>query len=398
MTAKKTSNHSVRLCIAQHTLNGVSQSFIKAHADYLPATVSVVHGAQSELAFPQCGAESIRDESLVARIGRSTRRFVMRQPWRWQDEIDDAFVAFFRRRQVQVVLAEYGPTGVKVMRACRRAGVPLIVHFHGADAARFKVLERYQEAYAQMFGQAAAVIAVSRSMENRLLAMGAPPAKLHYNPYGVDSAEFQGADPGRCPPEFLAVGNFVEKKAPHLTILAFSRVLDCCADARLTMLGDGPLRGACEDLALALGIHDRITFVGAQPHAVVARHMRASRAFVQHSVQAIDGDCEGTPVAIIEAGASGLPVVSTRHAGIRDVVIEGQTGLLVDERDIDGMAREMRRLAEKPELAAELGRAARLRVQTEFSMDKSIDRLWSIISSCVDHATASASPASEDLH
>jgi glycosyltransferase involved in cell wall biosynthesis len=105
---------------------------------------------------------------------------------------------------------------------------------------------------------------------------------------------------------------------------------------------------------------------------------------VQHSVTANDGDSEGTPNAVLEAGASGLPVVSTRHAGIKEAVIEMKTGLLVDEGDIDGMAQHMIRLAKDSALAASLGKTAREWISAEYSMDKSIGKLWSIIESVID--------------
>jgi glycosyltransferase involved in cell wall biosynthesis len=107
--------------------------------------------------------------------------------------------------------------------------------------------------------------------------------------------------------------------------------------------------------------------------------MQQARAFVQHSITTHDGDSEGTPVAILEAGASGLPVVSTRHAGIQDAVIHEKTGLLVAEGDIHAMAEHMTRLAKDPQLAADLGKAGRDWVSSEYSMDKNITRLWSII-------------------
>ena len=112
--------------------------------------------------------------------------------------------------------------------------------------------------------------------------------------------------------------------------------------------------------------------------------MESARAFVQHSVEAPSGDAEGTPVAVLEAGASGLPVVATRHAGIPDVVIEGKTGLLVEEHDVAGMADAMLRLIDDPPLAANLGAAARDHVRAHFSMERSIDRLWRIIAPCCE--------------
>jgi len=150
------------------------------------------------------------------------------------------------------------------------------------------------------------------------------------------------------------------------------------------MIGDGPLWGTCQRLAEQLEITDRVSFLGVREHAEVAARMQSARAFVQHSITALSGDSEGTPVAVLEAQASGLPVVSTRHAGIPDVVLEGQTGFLVDEGDVDGMAQAMIRLAQDPNLAQSMGAAGRARVEAEFSMDRSIANLWQIIETAIE--------------
>ena len=114
-------------------------------------------------------------------------------------------------------------------------------------------------------------------------------------------------------------------------------------------------------------------------HQEVVGLMRTARAFVQHSLRAPNGDSEGTPVAVLEAGAMGLSVISTRHAGIPEVVIEDQTGLLVDERDIAGMAGHMVTLAKDPILADELGRKAADRVRKEYNMQSAIDKLAKVL-------------------
>jgi glycosyltransferase involved in cell wall biosynthesis len=145
------------------------------------------------------------------------------------------------------------------------------------------------------------------------------------------------------------------------------------------MIGDGGLLGVCKDLAQGLGVGDAVSFLGRQPHEVVAEEMRRARAFVQHSVVASDGNTESMPNSILEASASGLPVVSTRHAGIPEMVLDGETGFLVEERDVDGMARHMARLVREPALAAELGRAGRQRMRQNFSIDARIARLWEIV-------------------
>jgi glycosyltransferase involved in cell wall biosynthesis len=169
----------------------------------------------------------------------------------------------------------------------------------------------------------------------------------------------------------------------------------------MIMVGDGKLLDASHRLAAALGVADRITFPGALPHARVAELMRGARAFVQHSVVADDGDSEGTPVASLEAGATGLPSVVTAHAGLRDVVVDGETGYLVAEGDVDAMAARMIRLALEPDHAGALGRQARLHVRQHFSLEKSLGVLWQLLEGAMRpeisvevSATALGSPSS----
>jgi glycosyltransferase involved in cell wall biosynthesis len=351
-----------------------SETFIRAHVERLPAKTILVHSWP-----PTVGRKTVL--SLPERAAYKLLRTILRSGL--ERETTAAYVKAFRKHRTAAVLAEYGPTGVLVMEACRKLGVPLIVHFHGYDASVRSVLEENAESYARMFEQAAAIIAVSRAMQDKLIALGAPPAKVFYNPCGVDCAEFYEGDPSLAPPVFLAVGRFVEKKAPQLTLSAFSRVHRAFPEARLRMLGGGPLLDECRELAEQLGIGDAVTFLGVQSQGIVQEEMRRARAFVQHSVEAANGDCEGTPVGILEAGASGLPVISTRHAGIPDVVVEGETGLLVDERDVEGMAERMLRLLHEPELASKLGRAARRHIESNFSKERSDGHLWAVIESCL---------------
>jgi glycosyltransferase involved in cell wall biosynthesis len=268
---------------------------------------------------------------------------------------------------------------VLIQPACRRAGVPLVVHFHGYDASRHEILERFAAGYQRMFRRCAAVVVVSRLMQEQLVRLGAPPQNVRLNPYGVDLERFTPTDAAANPPLFVAVGRFVEKKAPQLTLLAFRRVLEACPDARLAMLGDGVLLDACRDIVRALGLSDAVDLAGRQPHERVAECLAGARAFVQHSVTPDSGDCEGMPNAVLEAGACALPVVSTRHAGIPDAVVEGETGFLVEERDVEGMAQHMTTLALDPALAGRMGAAARERMVAEFSMEQRIAALHDIL-------------------
>ena len=310
----------------------------------------MVHGVVT----PQVAHKPLIGQSLVSRALRKGVRVLLGREWSWEQTW--GYLKAFRSFRPHAVLAEFGPVGVRVREACRLVGVPLIAHFHGVDATQYNCLQEHAQTYPLLLRDAAAVVGVSRAMCRQLVNLGAVPDKVHYNPYGVDFNAFCGARPEQAPPLFLSVGRFVDKKAPHLTILAFAQVHQTCPEARLLMIGDGPLLNACRDMSIGLGLGESVAFWGKRSSTEIQEAMRQARAFVQHSLVAGDGDSEGTPVAILEAGASGLPVVATRHAGIPDVVAENQTGFLVDERDVENGQHTIR-LVNDPGLAGRIGRA-----------------------------------------
>lgn len=369
----------MRICVVTRAPLNYSETFIRQRVAKLPAETALVDN------WPPWRADGSRWERTLA--GRAYYRALsLLNPGAYRRRIDAAYADIFKRKRADAVLAEYGPTGVFVTGACRRLGLPLFVTFHGYDVSRRDTLRRFGPEYTGLFRQAAGIFAVSGEMKERLIEMGAPSERTHHIPAGADCELFDGGDPAAAAPLVVAAGRFVEKKAPHLTLEAFARVLRECPEARLHMIGDGPLLRHCRELSERLSIAHAVTFKGRLPHHAVAAEMRRARLFAQHSVRAASGDSEGTPVSLQEAGATGLPVVSTRHAGIPDVVVEGETGLLVDEGDVEGMSRQMLRLLRDPAYAAELGAAARRHVRAHFSLARSIERQWAIIEGCVLNA------------
>ncbi len=366
------------VCLITPSRDVYSETFIRAHIQCLPGRIRVLYGIPPT--YKEDG-HLLVSTHLAARLFTAATRRLLREPGDYCQR--KALRRYLAANRIDVVLAEYGPTGVAVHDACARAGIPLVVHFHGFDAYHRPTLETYGQAYPRLFGAAAAVVAVSRDMERILLSLGAHRETLFYNPYGVDTTLFAGGDPAAARPVFVVVGRFVEKKAPHLVVLSFAEVRKTCPEAHMIMVGDGPLLGSTQHLACALDIGDAIEFLGSRPHSEVAAIMRRARAFVQHSLVAGDGDAEGTPVAILEAGATGLPVVSTRHGGIKEVVVHGGTGFLVAEGDAADMARYMIQLANDKELAGAMGCRARAYVRSDFSLERSIGSLWKILQRAV---------------
>ncbi len=295
-----------------------------------------------------------------------------------------ALMKSFKRNKIDVAFAEYGPTAVEVLPICRKLHLPLIVHFHGFDASHKVTLTNYSKGYSEVFAYASYIIGVSRKMIKDLSALGAPEEKLVYNPCVPDDSFFSVQNDIN-EKKFFSVGRFVEKKAPHLTLLAFKRVMEFFPDARLFMGGDGPLLNVCKDLAGAWKMENNVVFLGKLSPAEVRRNMSDSLAFVQHSITAPDGDSEGMPVVILEAGAVGLPVISTFHAGIPDIVQDGVTGFLVKEKDVKGMAERMLLLVNDFDLAKKMGGTARKRISENFTMEMHIAKLNELIRNVLNY-------------
>jgi len=372
----------IPICIVAPKNGAYSETFIKAHVDGLPADVKFLWGGWFPV-FTDADTPLLSRAAAASALRKVSRKILHLPPAFFAER---ALKKFLVKNRVRAVLAEYGPTGVSVMNVCKRSRIPLIVHFHGVDAHSEKMLSHFQPGYRTLFAVAETLVVVSRTMESQLLRLGAPAEKIFYNPYGVDLDFFTATDPSRNLPLFAAVGRFVDKKAPFLTLLAFQKVAAEVPEARLVMIGDGELRETCLRLAKSLNIVGAVDIMGVRSAPEIAACLRGARAFVQHSVQTSYGDSEGTPVAVLEAGAMGLPVIATRHAGIREAVVEDETGLLSAEGDIEGMARNMIRLAKDPMLALRLGAKARERIATHYSLEKSIANLWQAIRRTIPHA------------
>lgn len=376
------------IAIVSTNKNKYSETFIHNHLRLLPFKIHYLFGGYLPEFYTTEGINGTERPFLKKAIKKPLPFWkgflkntkptpILKKPKK--EALQAAIQAYFLKNKIQAVLAEYGPSGVEMMDICINTSVPLVVHFHGYDAYRADMMRDFGKHYAEMFEKAALIIGVSKHMCQQLENLGCPTHKLRYNPYGPDVRFFNYTDAGKNPPHLLAVGRFAETKSPHLTILAFEKVKKAVPEARLIMVGDGHLLQACQLLAQALKLEDAIDFKGVLNHEAVGQLMQKTRAFVQHSITTPTNDTEGTPVSIIEACGSGLPVVSTLHAGIPDVVIEGESGFLVAEGDIDGMANQMIRLLQTPSLATEMGKKGFERINTHFTLQGHIERLAEMV-------------------
>jgi glycosyltransferase involved in cell wall biosynthesis len=173
------------------------------------------------------------------------------------------------------------------------------------------------------------------------------------------------------------------EKAPCI-YFAFKEVVAKYPNARLVLGGQGSLYEVCKNLVSYYNLEAHVFLPGILSKKDFLGYLENGLAFVQHSVTAMDGDQEGTPVAILEASAAGLPVISTKHAGIPDIIIDGETGLLVAEHDVAGMAEKMMFLLENMNLAKKLGAKGKERVSEYFTQEKHLQIIDSLIDKSID--------------
>jgi colanic acid/amylovoran biosynthesis glycosyltransferase len=280
-----------------------------------------------------------------------------------------------------LIHAHFGTDGLLVLPLARALGVPLITSLRGYDVTRSDSAllrsgrlswMRYALGKKRLQDGGALFLAVSDALRKRAIARGYPEARTltHYN--GVDLDRFRPDAEPREPGLVLHVGRLVEKKGTKVLIEAVAGI----AGATLAIVGDGPLRAALERQARELG--NRVRFLGALPSDEVANWMRRASVLAAPSVTAADGDAEGLPNVVVEAAASGLPVVGTNHSGIPEAIEDRVSGFLVPEGDAGALAARLADLLGSEQLRRQMGAAARRLAESKFSRQMLTARLESI--------------------
>jgi glycosyltransferase involved in cell wall biosynthesis len=209
------------------------------------------------------------------------------------------------------------------------------------------------------------------------LATLAPPGRVALVYHGLPLGAFPPPAAGRAaakPLIILSVGRLVAKKGYDLLLAALAR-LPAALDWRFVHLGGGPLKDEMRRQMESLGLSERIDWRGAADQTEVLRHYRQSDLFVLASRIDGDGDRDGLPNVLMEAQSQGLACISTRLSAIPELILEGETGLLVEPGDIDGLAAAIAALLADPVRRATLGQAGMTRVRALFSQEAGLNLL-----------------------
>lgn len=357
----------MNIAIFTPSQNPYSETFIQAHKNYLKGRVFYYYGEGQGIQLEGQGALcSVSKHRLLTLQAK-----VLKWP---KNKVRDAKVlSSLKDNKIDVILVEYGTHAHNIQSVLKASGLPVIVHFHGYDASKYKAIARCKQ-YKEVFEMATTIICVSTKMQEMLLELGCPKDKLVYNVYGPQK-EFEAIQPKFSKQQFVAIGRFTDKKAPYYTIMAFKKAADNFPDARLLMAGNGALLNTCKNLVKQFNLEQKVVFLGIIKPEEYRKLLTESLAFVQHSITAADGDMEGTPLAVLEASVAGVPVIATNHAGIPDVIKHGKTGLLCNEHQVAIMAQHMEQVLANTNLAKQLGAEGKQHILNHYTVQRHIQAL-----------------------
>lgn len=273
-------------------------------------------------------------------------------------------------RRYDVLHAHFGPVAnsFRFARALWRA--PLVLSFHGYDIC---VTPRAEgpDVYRNLFRDADTVTINSEYARGLVRELGCPPNHIKYLRYGVEMDAYACPERPRAPGKpvrLLTVGRFVQKKGIEFGLRAVAIARQKHSELHYDIVGDGPLRSSLQKLATELGLNNHVTFHGFKDNHFNRQLMTRAHIFALPSITADNGDQENTPISLIEAQASGLPVLSTRYSGIPEIVLDGKSGFLVPERDTPALAEKLLLLIERPELCNQFGACGRKHVEAQFEL------------------------------
>lgn len=294
------------------------------------------------------------------------------------------FTDLLNNTKLNLIHAHFGVDAVVAMRLAKRLKVPLVVTLHGMDVTRLDYdmlkscspnLINYVFFKKSLFKRADLFICVSEFIKQAAVKAGFPEDKLKVHYIGIDCDSLSMRNSLGEDGLIVHVGRLVEKKGTKYLLEAFAKVREQITNAKLVIIGDGPLKESLQLQSERLGIKNDVMFLGMQPNNVVVDWVKKAALMAVPSITAANGDSEGLPTVIAEANALGVPVVGYDSAGIKEILLHEKTGLMSPERDIGGLAKNLSLLLSDSKLRFEMGVNARRNVEENFNIKKQSEKL-----------------------
>jgi glycosyltransferase involved in cell wall biosynthesis len=307
-----------------------------------------------------------------------------------------AFLKKLKAEKPDLIHAHFSVDGSMAISIADELGVPLVCSLHGYDItvkdeylAKTKIGRLYIQRRELLWKRVSKFIPTSQYIGDRAVAAGFPAEKMEVVYSGLDLEKFTPGNGARNRNLILYVGRLIEKKGGPYLLKAVAKVAEKIPQVELAIIGDGPLRESMEAEARALNLNCK--FLGKlmhpEPGNSVHDWMRRARVFCGPSVEASDGNTEGVPFVFVESHALGLPAVSFEHAGIKEAVVQGETGLLAPERDVDTLAEYLVRMLTDDPFWEKCSERGKTWVWERFDLNKLTTQLEALYNSVIAEGT-----------
>jgi len=285
-----------------------------------------------------------------------------------------------RKRKVKLIHAHFGPHGCAALKLRRKLKIPLVTNFYGYDVSKLARDAEWVKRYQVLFREGDLFLAEGEFLKSKLIELGCPEHKIQIQRIAIpiDRITFVPRQHKKKGEKVILLfsGRFVEKKGLIHALSAIKNVHNENKDFEFRIIGDGALKPAIETFIQEHQMSDYVKLLGFLSYSDYLRELQRSDIFIHPSVIAEDGDSEGgAPTSILEAQAAGLPVLATYHADIPNIVVPGKSALLSKERDVRGLADNIRYLLENQDSWAEMGQAGRQLVEQYHDIRKELGSL-----------------------
>ena len=311
-------------------------------------------------------------------IKRFWLKYVMKRPPVYYRGELQVLIKMLKRRPADVMHVYFGHTGVHLLPFIKEWDKPCVISFHGMDIQPRPEQEGFDAQMQEMLQTVPLVLARSRSLMQGLERLGCPAEKLRLNRTGIPLDQFpfqQRPMPADGSWRFVQACRLIAKKGLVTAIQAFAKFRATNPKATFRIAGEGPQKSKLEALIAELGLGDAVEMSGFLSQQELAALYARSHIFLHPSEMPPDQNQEGVPNSMLEAMATGLPVLATTHGGIPEAVTHERTGLLVPERDVEALFRAMCQVTKETDLLYILGQAASRAVRDEFEQGKQIEKL-----------------------
>jgi glycosyltransferase involved in cell wall biosynthesis len=309
--------------------------------------------------------------------------------------------SLFRAAGAQLIHVHFGTDAVDIWPQIRTLNLPILVTLHGYDINTSRDWWESgaggiaRRTYPSRLLRLTALpnidfIAVSEAIRQQAVAFGVPAHKVTKQHIGIDTDLFTPAETDQSRPGVLFVGRLVEKKGVEYLIRACAIAFREAPSSELVIAGDGPLRNELTQLAASLGVRTR--FLGTVTPERVRELLHDARVFCLPSITAVNGDAEGFGLVLLEAQASGVPVVTSARGGAQEGLIEGETGFSFPEKDVVGLATHLSRLLTDDDLHARQAQAAVMFVRQTFDLARCTGELETLYDRAVARTGQRAFP------